>query len=397
MLSRFQWHQEAKAFAGRTEVARQGHGSARIPATPCSRALEDLRTALGGSSAFCVSDTPLPPIDTLDPDHFATLTGGTSGPPKVIVRSQLSWIKSFHANAAQFAYTPNDSIAVLGTLTHSLALYGVLEGLHLGLTVHALAASPPSGQRNTVHSAGITILYATPTQLRLLPPGTTLPNIRLILCGGGALPPATRTHITALCPNASLYVFYGAAETSFITLSDADTPEGSVGRPYPEVEIEIRDPDPTGTGALWVRSPYLFNEYLQGGSTHTRHDDGWLTIGEIGRLDTQGCLFLRGRAGRVFTIADQTIYPEELEAQFMSLHGVPNCAVLARVDPLRGHHLIVVVEGPESANLRKTLFEQCTRTGVSRPRDVIFLDPFPLLPSGKPDLMHIATLTGATL
>lgn len=398
MPPRFHWHPDARAFAGREEVLpTDGPATAHIPAHPIAVAFNGLHRTLKYQAAFCVSETAPPDLGTLNPHMFTTLTGGTSGTPKVIVRTQQSWIASFHANAARFAYTPNDSIAVLGALSHSLALYGALEALHLGLGIHALSPLKPTNQRDALEGTACTILYATPTQLRLLPAGIPLPDIRLILCGGGTLSEAIRTHITTICPNASLHVFYGATETSFITLSDAQTPTGSVGRPYPQVELSIRDPDSTGTGTIWVRSPYLFERYLQGESEHTRRDKDWLTLGEIGRVDAEGYLFLRGRAGRVFNVADQTIYPEELEARLMSLDGVAHCAVLARRDALRGNHLVAVMEGAENIQQRSAIMAYCKAHDLTLPREIVFLDPFPTLPSGKPDLIQIAERTGCAI
>lgn len=395
---RFQWHRDARIFAGADEVVPIGSApAAAIPAHSVTAAIAGIYAAIRTDTPFCVSDLAVPDIDQIPPSHFATLTGGTSGAPKVILRTQASWIASFNANAAQFGYRPDDSIAVLGALSHSLALYGLLEGLHLGLSVHALSPLKPSGQSAQLHAHRCTILYATPTQLRLLPVGTRLHDIRLILCGGGTLGADTRHHITALCPNAELHVFYGAAETSFVTMGDSSTPEGSVGRPYAGVKIAVRDPDDTGTGVIWVRSPYLFERYLHGESAHTQRDGDWLTVGEYGHINAQGYLFLRGRAGRVINIADTAVFPEELEARFSVLAGISQCAVLARLDALRGRHLIAVLEGGEDAEKRNMLLRYCKANGLAGLRDVTFLDPFPLLASGKPDLRRIAALTGNTL
>lgn len=396
---KFQWHPHAQAFAGGSPVARGANGScasAIIPTSSAVTALEMLSSTLGSSITFCVTDQAVPNINTLRHSQFATLTGGSSGTPKICARSQASWTHSFDANAAQFNYAPQDSIAVLGCLSHSLALYGLLEGLHLGLNVHALGTIRPSVQTAQLHKHQCTILYATPTQLRLLPAQKPLPNVRLILCGGGALGQDTRNHIYALFPNAALLVFYGAAETSFVTLSDGSTPKGSVGRAYSDVKIEIREPDASGSGTVWVSSPYLFDGYLQGDSPHTIRDGDWLTIGEQGRLDVNGYLFLRGRAGRSINIADQTIHLDELEANLSQISGLPTCILMVRADRLRGHHLIAVIEGKESPHLREKITAHCKENSLQIPRDVLFLNPLPQLPSGKPDLQRIAVLTGAT-
>lgn len=392
----FHWHPDARAFAGADEVTPQtGTVPRHIPAQPVAAALSMLGQSLSGGTPFCIGDHAHPNLETLEFTQFATLTGGTSGTPKIIARSDASWIHSFAANAAQFRYTTADSIAVLGALSHSLALYGVLEALHLGLNAHALSPLPAAGQVAQIRQHGCTILYATPTQLRLLRTDAPLGDLRLILCGGGALTPATRVHIATLCPNAALHVFYGAAETSFVTMSDSKTPAASVGRPYMDVQIEVRDPDETGNGTIWVNSPYLFNDYLHGNSDHTVRDGAWLTVGEQGRLDDQGNLFLRGRAGRTVNIADQSVYLDQLETEINAAPHLPTCVLLVRADRMRGHHVIAVVEGATSATVHAEILAHCKAHNLHAPRDVVFLDPLPQLSSGKPDMHRIANLTGA--
>ena len=394
---RFQWHPNTKAFAGKNIVARSNEipASPLIPTHPVSHTLAQLSAVLGNNTGFCVTDQMVPKIRDLTANQFATLTGGTSGTPKVIARSQASWIDSFHANATNFNYTTNDSIAVLGGLGHSLALYGILEGLHLGLNVHALSPLRPPAQASHLLKHKCSILYATPTQLRLLPAQNLLPDVRLILCGGGALNPATQQHIATLFPNATLHVFYGAAETSFITLGDTATPQGSVGHAYRNVKIDIRSPDAAGIGTVWVNSPYLFDSYLQGNSPYTKRQGDWVTVGEHGHLNDAGYLFLRGRAGRAVNIADQTVHLDSLEAEIAAIAGVTACVLLARPDPLRGHHLIAVIEGAEKSHLRHAIKDHCKQHNLHNPREIKFLDLLPQLPSGKPDLQRIALLTGS--
>lgn len=399
---RFRWHSDATAHVYDTAVRPRGTAPQRaIVPDPVATCLGTLAATLGTGTPFCISDTTPDGLADIAPNHFITLTGGSSGAPKAILRSQSSWIRSFTANAAQFAYDPRDSVAVLGPLTHSLSLYGVIEALHTGLDAHLLGGRSPSAQATWMRASGCTVLYATPTQLRLIARADPLPRVRLVMCGGGALDPATRTRITALCPNAKVHVFYGAAETSFITLSAADTPPGSVGQAYPGVEIAVRDAtgaDTTDPGTVWVRSPYLFDRYLAGDSPHTRRIGDFLTVGEHGRMDQNGNLFLHGRAGRMVTVADKNVFLEEIEAHLATLEGIEDCAVLALPDPLRGHRLVAVVSGlpdPDLSQRIKAHFQSALAPHL-RPRTLRFLAPFPRLPSGKADLAMIATALEAT-
>ncbi|WP_236638332.1 AMP-binding protein [Mangrovicoccus ximenensis] len=293
-------------------------------------------------------------------------TSGSSGSPKVIRRSLASWQASFEVNRALFGFAPGDGIAVLGALSHSLALYGLMEGLHCGLDVHLLHGLRPAAQTARLQEGRASVIYATPTQLRLLS-GPPVRSVRLVLCGGGSLDAAARASAAALFPEAALHEFYGASETSFITLADAGTPPGSVGRPYPGVTLEIRNPA-DGVGEVWVKSPYLFEGYAEGDSPATRRDGAFLTVGELGRLDAQSHLHLAGRRDRMVTIADRNVHPEALE-RFLAGHLSPRLsAVATRPDPLRGHVLTAYVErgtGPQDeAALRRDI---AAELGVSPP------------------------------
>ncbi|WP_138470207.1 AMP-binding protein [Poseidonocella sp. HB161398] len=322
--------------------------------------------------------------------HLDCVTSGSSGAPKAIRRSLASWQASFEVNRRLFGLAPPDRIATLGALGHSLALYGVMEALHLGLGTETLHGLRPDRQMARLAVSGASVLYATPTQLRLLS-GAPAPGLRLVLCGGGALDPATRRQAAALFPQAEFREFYGASETSFIALGGPDTPEGAVGRAYPGVEIEIRRPV-EGIGEVWVKSPYLFERYAEGESAETRREGGFLTVGELGRIDAGGFLWLAGRRGRMVTIADRNAYPEAVERLLAAHLDGRGAAVTAAPDPLRGHALTAWIEGAPDPRLEAELRH---RIGAALgphmvPRRFAWIARLPLLASGKPDLLALA-------
>ena len=325
---------------------------------------------------------------------FETLTSGSSGQPRRIRRSMASWVASFRINASLFGIGPGCRVAVLGQLQQSLALYGAVETVHLGAEVHLLDALRPDRQCAAIAARKVQLLYATPAQLRLLVEagGANLPDLQLIVVGGSKLDPGLRAALATITP-AALREFYGAAEASFITLADAETPEASVGRAYPGVEIDIRHPDPSGLGQIWVRSPYLFDGYAGTDPGGAEWDHGWLSVGEVGRL-LDGNLYLAGRAGRMVTVADQNVFPEEIEGFIASLPGVRRVAVVPRPDPLRGAVLIAVLLGDPAQE--SAILAACrARLGVLKsPRAAIWLADWPSLPSGKTDLVCLAQEVG---
>jgi long-chain acyl-CoA synthetase len=374
MTDRFRWHPEARLFDSAGQEVPQGRATG--PVLPDSA--EGLAQAFD-IHAFRIGAPDQPAPEPAAVPVFETLTSGSTGTPRRILRTQASWTASFAVNAS-FGIGPGAKVAVLGRLVHSLSLYGAVEGLHLGAAVHLLEALRPDRQRKALIARRISHLYATPSQLRFLVDASGLcPDLRVILVGGSKLDPGLRAALQGMAPAAKVHEFYGAAETSFITLADAETPEGSVGRAYPGVEIAL-DPG----GEVWVRSPYLFKGYAgDPGSAHWR--DGWLSVGEIGRME-DGNLFLYGRAGRMVTVADQNVFPEEIEALMQALPGIDRVAVLPMPDTLRGQVLVAMVQGDPSCEAA-TLAAVRERLGpLKAPKSLIWLTDWPVLPSGKTDL-----------
>jgi long-chain acyl-CoA synthetase len=398
---RFRWHPAARLIGpdGVAVAPTTDAPDAVIRDDPSGGALAFAMARAARGLAFRIGapDAPAPRADAVP--VFESLTSGSSGQPRRIRRSQQSWIASFAINAGLFGIGSGTRVAVLGRPVHSLTLYGAVEGLHLGAEVHLLDGLRPDKQRAALAERAVDVVYATPAQLRLMAEagGPALP-LRLILTGGAKLDPTLRADLAVMAPAAAIREFYGAAEASFISLSDPTHPAASVGVAYPDVAIDIRSPDgmilPDGMmGAVWVRSPYLFDGYGDGLDGPARWQDGWLTVGEIGRLD-QGALYLAGRAGRMVTVADQNVFPEEIEALLSAQAGIRRVVVLPRPDRLRGSVLVAVAMGDPSCEGRVLKSVRQVLGPLKAPRAMIWRQDWPELPTGKPDLTRIAREAG---
>jgi long-chain acyl-CoA synthetase len=315
---------------------------------------------------------------------FETLTSGSSGVPRRVRRSQASWIASFRVNAGLFGVGPGVRVAVLGRLSQSLALYGALEAVHLGAALHLLDDLRPDRQVRVLAGRRIEVLYATPAQMRLaVESAGALPDLRWVVVGGSKLDGGLRKAVQAMAPGVQVREFYGAAEASFITISDGSTPEDSVGVPYPGVALRVE------RGEIWVRSPYLFDGYAGDDPGAARWADGWLSVGEMGEV-REGCLYLHGRAGRMVTVADQNVFPEEIEAYLQGLAGVARVAVLPVADALRGHHLVAFVMGDAGQETAILAAARAKLGALKAPRRLIWQADWPVLASGKTDLVALA-------
>ena len=128
-----------------------------------------------------------------------------------------------------------------------------------------------------------------------------------------------------------------------------------------------------------------------GESPETRRQEGFVTVGEIGRLDANGNLTLLGRRNRAVNIADELVFPEVVEATLGARAGSP-CAVLPEADALRGTALVAVVEGAGDQARAAALLQTCRAALGPRatPRRLLFHPELPRLLSGKTDFAALA-------
>src|SRR5438270_8082083 len=87
------------------------------------------------------------------------------------------------------------------------------------------------------------------------------------------------------------------------------------------MEVRIIDPDADGIGEVSVRSKTVMAGYLNEPElTADTIVDGWLTTGDLGRVDSTGHLQLFGRKkNMIVTEEGKNIYPEDIEAAFDNL------------------------------------------------------------------------------
>jgi len=360
---------------------------------------EQVSVGVSESGVFRVDTASEAPHES--PRYLYCETSGSSGRPKVVRRTQASWIESFEINKSILNLCAQDCAVVFSSVHNSLALYGVLEAVHVGADVMSLHGIRPDKQLNEIERAGGSILYITPTQLGLMCGAfvghSSVLSVRHILVGGGQLSQGVRDKAAQVFPNSTLTHFYGAAETSFIAWSDDTTPPGSVGRAYPNVVISIRDQagsEKSKSGEIWVKSPYLFEGYASVESGDTKWDEAFLSIGEFGRLDMDGNLFVAGRKSRMVTIADHNVFPEEIEAFLAARVDADHVAVVPRPDAKRGNQLVAVIAGACVAASVDELLRACRQGlgALKSPKEIRLVPEIPLLIGGKPDYVAISRL-----
>lgn len=146
-------------------------------------------------------------------------------------------------------------------------------------------------------------------------------NLRMFCIGGAALAPDAEKFLKeAKFPYA---IGYGLTETSpLVTGTDNfHVRMGASGTVLYGMEIKIVDKDETtGEGEVYIKGPNVMQGYYRDPekSKEVLTDDGWFKSGDLGYIDKDGYLFLKGRSKNVIIGSNgKNIYPEEIESVIM--------------------------------------------------------------------------------
>ena len=377
----FKWHTQARYSSLHLKTSNFAEASAKnLPIAIFTKE---------NSKGNCPMMLDTEKVETNKPNKigvFRTKTGGTSKEPKVVLRTAQSWINSFEVIGA--LHKDKENYLIFGDLTHSLALYGMLEALYLGHNVHHMQKLRSKSELEASAKFKPTFVYITPTQIRFISSFfITLPTTLNVFIGGGRLNSQTRQMAKQIFPNAIMHLFYGSSETSFITVSDEFTPVGSVGKAFPNVEIKV-EKSGAYKNRIWVKSNYLFLTYAEGSNKNSVWQDDWLTIGEYGRIDRDGYLFLLSEDNSRITIADETMETYEIEDKLKTVKNVIDAVVWKIENKLSDYRIVAAVatNGEVHSEMLYDTLKEINK--IFKPKKIykISLNDWPLLPSGKTDL-----------
>jgi long-chain acyl-CoA synthetase len=149
-------------------------------------------------------------------------------------------------------------------------------------------------------------------------------------CGGAPLPP----HVEAWYAECGLSILpgYGLTETApVIATSTTDVRRlGAVGRPLPGVEVQIAD-----DGEILVRGPNVMLGYWQDeAATAAVIRNGWLHTGDLGQLDSDGFLYVRGRKKELIVLSTgKKVFPTRVESLLTASPLIEQAAVFGDGQP----------------------------------------------------------------
>jgi 2,3-dihydroxybenzoate-AMP ligase len=372
-----------------------------------------VRTVLGAETIreLLRSNAPLDArlLDTVevDPDEpcILQLSGGTTGVPKLIPRTNNDYVYNTKAAVAVNDVHADDCLLIALPIAHNfpLACPGISGFFWKGARV-VLTESPRADDvLPLIERERITHLELVPALLirYINTPGVAdrdLSSVRVINTGGQKLQPEVKRRAESVFPNARVQEVFGMAEglLMFVRLDDSEEVRfETAGRPVCEddeilIVDEDRDPVPDGeVGELLVRGPYTLRGYYNVPEYNARTftPDGYYCSGDLMRRHPSGNYIVEGRKKDLINRGGEKISAEEIENLILSHPAVLNVACVPMPDPVLGERMCAfVIPKPGRSLTLQGLTSFLTEKGLAKfklPERLELTDDLPLSKFGK--------------
>ncbi len=350
------------------------------------------------------------PLDDETEGREMLYSSGTTGQPKGVRKALPGTAMGDPASPpvqiagvmARSGAGPGSVYLCPAPLYHSAPLVYSMSMLRLGATVVVMEHFDPAQCLALIERYGVTHAQFVPTMfVRLLKlddaerQAHDLSSLAYVVHAAAPCPvPVKRAMLEWWGP--IIHEYYSGTEdigATWITPAEWLAHPGSVGRPMSPAHILGPDGSEVGVGEEGI-------VYFEGGRPFEYHNDpaktasitnerGWRTLGDVGRLDADGYLYLTDRASHMIIAGGVNIYPQEAENMLaghplvadVCVIGVPDAemgeavkAVVQLVDPARG--------GP-GTEAELLAYCRASLAAYKCPRSVDFVAELPRDPSGK--------------
>jgi long-chain acyl-CoA synthetase len=334
-------------------------------------------------------------------------TSGTTGNPKGVRRDPMGEqaLQSQARTVFEGFGIPPDctgiNVLMTGPMYHSAPNAYGLSAARNGAAVVLQARFDAEQLLQLVEQHKITHMHMVPTMfVRLLRLPEEVRNkydvssLQHVVHGAAPCPPEAKKQMIDWW-GPVIYEYYGSTENGLVTVVTsqmATDKAGTVGKPIAGNVIRILDDDGQELPAGEIGEVYIWRPDRTDFTYHKRENarremdvDGFLTNGDMGWLDSDGCLFLADRKNDMVISGGVNIYPAEIEKVLIDCPGVRDCAVFGVPDAEFGESLVAHVELSDDAvtpdDVQAYLRERVARYKV--PGKIVMEAALPREDSGK--------------
>lgn len=386
-------------------LALLGRGVFPVPLDPALTEAERTRILAPISPDLLVTTTE--GVEALlaqlaDPDPRRTLprgrpmhcTSGTTGTPKGVDSGLLPPDLAADLVAEErdlWGFCADDVNLVLSPLHHSAPLRFAVGTLLAGGRIVVPGRFDPAAITVAISTERPTTMFCVPTHLQRLfaywdEVGVPdLSSFRLVAHAGAPCPAAVKQRLVDLFPEGSTWEFYGSTEGQFTACRSEEwrAHPGTVGRARPGRTITT-DAD----GTLWCAVPpharfsYVGAPDKTAAAWRDTPDGPAFTVGDVGRIDAEGYVFLEGRRTDLIISGGVNVYPLEVEQVVREAPGVDDVAVFGADDDDWGQRVCAAVVGSASVADLDAL-ARSVLAPAKRPKTWVHVEGLPLTATGK--------------
>jgi long-chain acyl-CoA synthetase len=335
------------------------------------------------------------------------MTSGSSGIPKGVMLSADNILHNVMSILDYVRLDADDRILLYKSLGYSSSVTGEWL-LALASGAELLLVPPfihPFSMISCIRDHRPTFLCTVPSTLTPLLKSSAweardVVSLRTLLIVGGAMPSAMLTALQQRIPHTAIMPSYGLTEASprvcYLPADQLMHRPDSVGIPIQGVEVQIvRDGakvSPGELGELVVRGPNVmlgyYNDVQRTGEVISEFG---LHTSDIGCLDEDGFIYVKGRKDHALNIGGHTIYPEPVEQHLLLHPYIREAAVSSRSDDIWSQRMVALVVPADGAPPVEQLLQELHRycqeglSPIQLPREIHIAAHLPVTGPGKLD------------
>jgi long-chain acyl-CoA synthetase len=320
------------------------------------------------------------------PMHY---TSGTTGRPKGVWSGVLGEPDAralFEDEADLWGFDAADTHLVCSPMYHSVSVRFAAGTLLRGGRVVVLDHYDPAAAAGVLAGDDApTTTFMAPTALQRLLRHPQAPerlaSLRLLVHAGSPCPAPLKEQAMARVRPGALWEFYGSTEGQFTVCSSEEwrTRRGTVGRARPGRRLEVDE-----GSVVWCHAPGFarFSYWGDPEATEAAWRGDAFTVGDLGRLDDDGYLFLEGRREDLVISGGVNVYPAEVEAALAAAPGVVEVAVFGVEDPEWGQRVCAAVVGEVGEDALRA-HAAARLAPYKRPKQYVLVEQLPRTATGK--------------
>jgi acyl-CoA synthetase (AMP-forming)/AMP-acid ligase II len=332
-------------------------------------------------------------------------SSGTTGRPKGVLLSQRALVNHSANLAPAFPFGAGDANLVAMPLFHVGGVGYMLFGIRAGVTTFITREPEAAALIGAVRAGATHAFFVPPVIARFLDAGeaacAAISGLRHIVYGAAPMPLPLLHRALATWPETNFVQVYGQTELcgAVTALSNADHRDAarpdlqlSAGKAVLGCEIRIVDPESGDqlsageAGEIWVRSNQNMTGYLNrpDATADTITGDDWVRTGDIGRLDSDGYVYIEDRLKDMIITGGENVYGPEVESVLLEHPDIADAAVIGVPDDYWGESVkAIVVTGAHVDADDVIAFCRQHLASYKCPRTVDFTPELPRNASGK--------------